>query len=262
MADDFDYGFEESSVPYLSGSQSARVWTENWVAAQMYCPACGGQSLRNLPNNQPVADFLCPDCTEQFELKSSKHRFGRKIVDGAYSTMIERLRSDAVPNLILLRYNAAIKCVIDITVIPKQFFVTDLIEKRKPLGVNARRAGWVGCNILIDRIPDVGCIDLVRNQVARERQSVIDKWQSTSFMRTENEQSRGWIIDVLTCIDAIEADTFTLNEVYDFESHFSQLHPQNKNIRPKIRQQLQRLRDAGLLEFLGKGRYRRIIDDN
>ena len=36
----------------------------------------------------------------------------------------------------------------------------------------------------------------------------------------------------------------------------ARLHPQNRFVRPKIRQQLQILRDLGLLEFLGRGRYR------
>ena len=36
-------------------------------------------------------------------------------------------------------------------------------------------------------------------------------------------------------------------------------HPQNNNIRPKIRQQLQVLRDKGVIEFLGRGLYRKIF---
>ncbi|MBZ5564268.1 MAG: hypothetical protein LAP13_17830 [Acidobacteriia bacterium] len=34
------------------------------------------------------------------------------------------------------------------------------------------------------------------------------------------------------------------------------LHPDNLHVRDKIRQQLQRLRDLGLVEFLGGGKYR------
>ena len=33
----------------------------------------------------------------------------------------------------------------------------------------------------------------------------------------------------------------------------------NRNIQPKIRQQLQVLRDLGLLEFLGVGEYRLLV---
>ena len=42
----------------------------------------------------------------------------------------------------------------------------------------------------------------------------------------------------------------------EFEDHLARLHPMNKHIRPKIRQQLQVLRDHGIVEFLGKGLYR------
>lgn len=35
------------------------------------------------------------------------------------------------------------------------------------------------------------------------------------------------------------------------------LYPGNNNVRPKIRQQLQVLRDRGWLEFNGRGVYRR-----
>jgi len=33
------------------------------------------------------------------------------------------------------------------------------------------------------------------------------------------------------------------------------LHPQNQNVRAKIRQQLQILRDLGLLDFISLGEY-------
>ena len=34
-------------------------------------------------------------------------------------------------------------------------------------------------------------------------------------------------------------------------------HPNNNNIRAKIRQQLQQLRDRGIISFLGNGRYQK-----
>lgn len=38
-------------------------------------------------------------------------------------------------------------------------------------------------------------------------------------------------------------------------------YPNNRNVRPKLRQQLQRLRDLGIIEFLGGGNYRRSVFD-
>ena len=37
-------------------------------------------------------------------------------------------------------------------------------------------------------------------------------------------------------------------------------YPKNQNVRPKLRQQLQILRDLGLVEFLGKGFYQRTVN--
>jgi type II restriction enzyme len=74
-------GFEESQLPYTSGSQSARAWTEAWVKAWAYCPHCGSTKMSQFPNNSPVADFLCASCSEEFELKSQKAKFGAKLAD-------------------------------------------------------------------------------------------------------------------------------------------------------------------------------------
>jgi hypothetical protein len=67
---------------------------------------------------------------------------------------------------------------------------------------------------------------------------------------------RGWLIEVMRCVERIGRTEFTLYDVYAFESHLSELYPDNKNVRPKIRQQLPILRDHGWLAFEGKGRYR------
>ena len=47
--------------------------------------------------------------------------------------------------------------------------------------------------------------------------------------------------------------TFTTTDVYAFTRELEQLHPDNKHIKDKIRQQLQVLRNAGLLLHLGRG---------
>jgi type II restriction enzyme len=49
---------------------------------------------------------------------------------------------------------------------------------------------------------------------------------------------------------------FTLQEMYAFEPQLKALHPTNQNVRPKIRQQLQMLRDVGLVRFGARGNYR------
>lgn len=249
-------GFSEQQRHYDSGSQTARVITETWVAESLYCPNCGNPRLNQFPPNLPVADFFCNKCQDQFELKSQKKEFGSKIANGAYETKLQRLNSNSSPNLILLKYNSTAAEVDSVCVVPKRFFVPSIVEKRKPLAPTAQRAGWIGSNILIGKIPSSGRVYFVKHGTIAPKKNVLEQWQSTAFLSGLSQSARGWLIEVMNCVDQLNAEEFSLNDVYRFESHLSQLYPGNNNIRPKIRQQLQVLRDNGYLKFLGKGSYR------
>jgi len=65
----------------------------------------------------------------------------------------------------------------------------------------------------------------------------------------------GWTLDVLNLLRSLHKQTFTLADAYTLEPHLASLHPANRHVRPKIRQQLQILRDLGLLHFLSPGHY-------
>src|SRR5215470_13244975 len=155
-------GFEESQLSYSSGTQKARTWTETWVSAQAYCPHCGNAKMSQFPNNSPLADFLCTSCNEEFELKSQRGKFGAKVADGAYKTKCERLAASNNPNLLLMNYNVKSLSVVNLLIVPKHFFVREIIEERKPLAATARRAGWIGSNIILNEIPSSGKIFIVR----------------------------------------------------------------------------------------------------
>ena len=60
-------------------------------------------------------------------------------------------------------------------------------------------------------------------------------------------------------MNLVPNEEFQLSDVYSFEEVLSIKHPKNNNIQAKIRQQLQFLRDKGYIEFLGHGRYRKIL---
>ena len=249
----------ELAQDYTSASQKIRVLTASWVNQSIYCPNCGQLTVDQYPNNRPVADFYCANCKEDYELKSKKDAVGAKIVDGAYGTMIERLQSSNNPNFFLLNYNPINYSVKNFFVIPKHFFMLDIIEKRRPLAPTARRANWVGCNILLGNIPQTGKIFYVQNGAAVPKEQVLSEWQKTLFLREERDVSaKGWLLDIMRCVEQIGKPNFTLDEVYTFERALERKHPENRHVRDKIRQQLQILRDRGYLEFTARGQYRLI----
>ncbi len=243
---------------YKSNSQKIRVVTEKWIGDYCYCPYCGNSKLVGFENNRPVADFYCDVCKNEYELKSKAGGIGRKISDGAYDTMIQRITSNSNPDLFVMNYDKTNYSVNNLLMVPKHFFIPSIIEKRKPLSVNARRAGWVGCNILFSEIPKQFCVYIVKDGSFVDKEIVLNKVMVNNTLKTKNIEVRGWMFDTLRCIDMIKTDVFYLQDIYKFESILKMKYPKNNNIKAKLRQQLQYLRDKGFIEFLGNGKYRKI----
>jgi type II restriction enzyme len=244
---------------YRSGVQRARVLTEPWLASQAYCPNCGCEPLIRYRNNEEIGDFHCTACGENYELKSKRSRFTSKIEDGAYGAMPRRLRGNANPNFFLLNYDIGQLAVTNLVIIPKHFITVEMIEERKPLSATARRAGWIGCRILLKEIPDSGRITMIRDGAVELKSAVLERWQHTLFLRKQRDlKAKGWLVHVMRCIEKLGKREFTLADVYRFESELRDAYPDNLHIRPKIRQKLQVLRDNGYLEFRGNGAYRLI----
>lgn len=254
-----DLKFDEAvAANYRSRSQRVRVMSEFWLVKNIFCPCCGQEHIYGVANNSPVADAQCKNCGEIFELKSKKNLIGSKIVDGSYQTMIERITSNANPQLFVMSYSDKFS-VTDLILVPKFFFTSDIIEKRKPLSENARRAGWTGCKILYEKIPEQGKINIIREGKFFDTCEVIRQYAMTKKLQTKDLNLRGWLSDILNCINSIKSENFTLQEVYKYADFLKSKHKDNKNIEAKIRQQLQFLRDKGFIEFLERGKYRRVL---
>jgi len=240
---------------YKSLTQQIRVLTEEWVGRNMYCPICGKPHLQKYENNHPVGDFFCNDCHADFELKSHKGIILNAVPDGAYDTMIQRITSLQNPNFFFLSYRDNV--VQNVVLVPNHFFTPDIIIKRKPLSQNARRAGWVGCNIDISSVPELGRIFIIRDKQEIDHTEVMAKYAQIKGSVLGNMEARGWLFDVLRCVERIPTMEFTLNQVYAFAEELSAKHPDNNFIEAKIRQQLQLLRNRHLIEFMGRGSYRK-----
>ena len=243
---------------YKSPAQIARVLTENWLGENAYCPSCGCAHITKAINNRPVLDFDCPDCAEQFELKSKQAKSAGKIInDGAYSTMMQRIQAADNPNFFFLSYNKADYSVRQLMLVPKHFFTPEMIIRRKPLPETAKRAGWIGCNINIGALPNSGKILLVDKGIVMPSETVHRQWQQNLFLRQQKNEGKGWLLAVMRCVEALP-EQFTLAQMYTFENVLQQQFPSNRHIKDKIRQQLQWLRNQGIIEFSARGQDRKI----
>ena len=246
----------EGLANYKSASQRARISSESWAARELYCPRCTANRLDQLPGNTPVLDFRCPNCASGYQLKSAASAFGGRLTDGAHAQMRAAILRGKTPNLFLLHYQLTALAVFSLIFVPDFAFTLSALECRKPLGPSARRAGWVGCNILLNHIPTDARIALVWDKKPVKPDHVRREFKKLKPLASLRPEMRGWTLDVLNVVRSLKKPEFTLAEVYDFEDSLAQLHPNNANIQPKIRQQLQILRDLALLTFLGDGSYR------
>jgi type II restriction enzyme len=240
---------------YTSHSQRARVATESWAAKNLYCPNCTCNTLTAYAAGKPALDYACESCDAPFQLKSQSKPFTSRIVDAGYDAMIRSIDADRTPNLWALQYGMESWKVENVFLIPHFAFSRSMVEKRKPLSATARRAGWIGCNLLLNRIsPDVR-IDYVRNSVPVNPKIIRQRYNSLRPLESLGVKKRGWTLDVLNGIRSLGKKEFSLADAYTLENELQKLHPANRNVQPKIRQQLQELRDLGILRFAKPGQY-------
>ncbi len=240
---------------YKSQSQLARVLTEKWFLDNGYCPACPSDVLTQTPNNEKVVDFVCPECASKYQLKAKSHHIGKSVANGAYQPKIDMIRAGTAPNWFFMEYEKKGWTVESVMLVPAHFVTPEIIQKRNPLKPTALRHGWVGSNVLIGRLPLDARIYLVRDSEEIPHAHVREEWKRFAFLKSQSLESKGWLSDVLAVVRSLPRE-FALADAYAFEGKLAKLHPGNKHVRPKIRQQLQILRDNGVLEFVAPGRYR------
>ena len=243
---------------YSSQAQRSRVLSEAWFRLNAYCLSCESDVLRATAANTKATDFVCPECDQRYELKAFRNRPKRTLVDGAYSALIARILNGSVPTLMMLERNDEWE-IRSLTAVHHLFLTPNVIQERKPLSATARRAGWVGCNIRLDRIAKDAQIEIVGSRGPNEPRMVREAFQRFGELKNIKPVMRGWTTLTLQVIRGLEREAFTLNDLYKKEEQFLLAYPGNRNIRPKIRQQLQALRDLGYLAFLGDGTYQILI---
>jgi type II restriction enzyme len=114
-----------------------------------------------LEPGHPASDYSCPHCGFLYQFKSQRAPIRDTITDGAYGAMMAAIQKDEAPSFYFMQYDLAAWSVRNLLLVPHFAFPPSAIIKRKPLSVTARRAGWIGCNFALNRIPAEARIWLV-----------------------------------------------------------------------------------------------------
>lgn len=235
---------------YENSSQKMRKVTERWVTQNLICPYCGKSYLmKSVTKN---ADFSCPTCFEAFVLKCKNGPIQEKLPIGAYQSMFQKIESLDNPNFLFLQYNPKELQIKNLLMVPRYFFCVDTIERRQPLSNTTRRQGWVGCNILLNCIPEEGRIYIVENEKEVPIQDIMITLRQTYFMRNYKPRAREWVIDILNLIQDKE---FTLEEICKYAPIMEIRYRGIVNAQDRIRKVLQLLRKYGMIQYSGNGKY-------
>jgi Dam-replacing family/Dam-replacing HTH domain len=159
---------------FVSAAQATRVALETWASFNLYCLNCERDELDQLPDNTPVADFECWTCKSRYQLKGKNGRLGRKIPGAAYKPTIDAIRAGKMPEYVLVEFDTRFATVVFVDAFPGRRLTEDRIEPRTPLLPTARRAGWQGCNIIINGLENVRIVA----PAGLDRVGVREKWRS------------------------------------------------------------------------------------
>ena len=245
---------------YTSLSQVARKVTGDWATRNLFCPACDWERLSPTAPNLTMLGFHCPECRASFRLRGKSGPFGHAVANSAYRTKIAAILRGDSPHYAFLQYRAADWTVQRLFLVPGFFFTPALIQERTRLSPTAKRAGWVGSNILLGALSPEARVAVVDSGLVRDAKEVREDWARFQFLQTDTRAVGGWGAAVLACVrDMVQragVRRFTLREFYAlYTQSLSAQFPGNRHVQDKIRQQLQVLRDGGVIAFHGRGEY-------
>jgi type II restriction enzyme len=152
------------------------VVIETWAEMNLYCLHCTRDALTRLPDNTPVADFACQTCSTTYQLKSKDGRFGPKLIGAAYDATLRAVREGKMPAHILVEFDSRRSSVVFADALPGALIDETRVIARRPLSLNARRAGWQGCMIDVSGLPLVAVVE----PAGTNREEARSRWSALS----------------------------------------------------------------------------------
>lgn len=128
---------------------------ENIVARKVSCPSCKAKTrtFRLLPRNFKCADLICDFCGYLAQVKSvtvsDVDALPKTILGAAWQPQKERMEATIYFPLFIVLVQSSKNFAIYF--LPKELQTREMFVPRNPLKPTARRAGWQGYTINLDR---------------------------------------------------------------------------------------------------------------
>ena len=133
---------------------------EEYIKNNIKCMRCDSNNFEKCKTNEKSKDLICIGCNQKYQIKAkcatqkqidniiSKNIF--KTIGGEYSTTLYNINENIDYVIILYeKYSYKIKKIL---YIKSESINTECIIPRKPLSLNAKRAGWQGCVIIFKNL--------------------------------------------------------------------------------------------------------------
>ena len=135
---------------------------------------------------------------------------------------------------------------------------------KKPVRIhyenNTMDTGMLKLGALIGDRAEIGCNSVINPGSVIAKDAVVYPLSSVKgFVPCYHERMSTWYDNIEDIVkNKITKECFTLEDVYSYKDELKGKYPDNNFIKDKIRQQLQKLRDAGVIAFLERGKYQKL----
>lgn len=146
---------KQQNCNWKSNSRIIGKAGEIYCFKNIKCVICNSLDWLKCATNEKSKDQICNKCGKKYQIKCKniserscknlkKNRIF-KTIGAEYNTTLKSINEEI--DYIILLYKKVEYVILDIIHISSDNITHDNIIARKPLGSNAKRAGWQGCNL-------------------------------------------------------------------------------------------------------------------
>ena len=146
---------------WKSKSQIVGRAGEKYFYNNIKCLECSEKNLLECKINEKSKDIICRSCNKKYQIKCKKYTQSKynnlkkkkifKTIGAEYNTTLRSINENI--DYIIILYDENRDFIIFNIIHIKSIDITgDNIIPRKPLGENAKRAGWQGCYLCFSNI--------------------------------------------------------------------------------------------------------------